>query len=214
MAGRRAYRSELRAQQAEETRRRVVRAAAELFARTGYQSTTLAAIARTAGVSTETVKGQGSKAALLLAAFETTFAGSEGRTSLADTEVGAGVLEVPDEQFLPAVVEILATANERGHALWTVVLAAALSDPVVAEALEQILQRRHADLLRLLDELRRRGIASPDAPDSVAAELSFLGSPEAWQQLVVQSGWAREAYTAWLLRSVTAAAARAGGQPD
>ncbi len=64
----RAYRSELRQQQAETTRSRVVEAAAELFAADGYARTTLAKIAEAAGVSAETVQGQGPKAALLIAA--------------------------------------------------------------------------------------------------------------------------------------------------
>jgi AcrR family transcriptional regulator len=51
----RAYRSELRQRQAEETRLRVVAAAAALFADLGYARTTLAKIAAAAGVSAETV---------------------------------------------------------------------------------------------------------------------------------------------------------------
>ena len=63
----RSYRSELRQQQAESTRLRILDAAAELFADAGYARTTLAKIAAAAGVSAETVQGQGPKAALLIA---------------------------------------------------------------------------------------------------------------------------------------------------
>ena len=55
-------------QQAEQTRQRVVAAAAELFAAEGYARTTLAKIAAAAGVSTETVQTHGPKAALMVAA--------------------------------------------------------------------------------------------------------------------------------------------------
>src|ERR1700754_3430673 len=66
----RAYRSQLRQQQAEATRSRVLAAAAELFAAEGYARTTLAKIAAAAGVSAETVQGQGPKAALLMATID------------------------------------------------------------------------------------------------------------------------------------------------
>lgn len=121
----RVYRSELRARQARETRARIIAAAGELFARQGYQATTIAAIARAAGVSGETVKTAASKAELLIAAFEVTFSGYEGAESLTDTDVAAGVLELPDDVFLDAVLAQITDANARGHRLWTVLLGAA-----------------------------------------------------------------------------------------
>lgn len=199
----RAYRSELRAQQALATRQRIVEASARLFATNGYQATTIAAIAREAGVSAETVKAAASKAALLIAAFEVTFSGSEGKTSLSDTEVAAGVLDLPDDVFFDTVLTRIAEANARAHALWTVLLGAALSDAVVDEALQGILTHRAADNVQFVTELVRRGIAPalPDVGDAAAA-VSFLLSPEGYEQLVVQSGWTQGAYLAWLHRAV------------
>ncbi|PRB18344.1 TetR/AcrR family transcriptional regulator [Microbacterium sp. MYb62] len=207
----RAYRSELRARQARETRARIVAASARLFATQGYQATTIAAIAREAGVSAETVKTTAAKAELLIAAFEVTFSGAEGADSLTDTEVAAGVLDLPDEVFLDAVLTQITTANARGHGLWTVLLGAALSDPVVDDALHRILERRRADYRRLVSELVRRGIASPRADEDATADaLSFLLSPESCQQLVTQSGWPAERYAVWLRAAVLAEVTSAG----
>ncbi|WP_229384736.1 TetR/AcrR family transcriptional regulator [Microbacterium allomyrinae] len=201
--GPRAYRSELRTMQAQQTRRRIVEASARLFSALGYQATTLAAIAREAGVSAETVKTTAPKAELLLSAFEVTFSGSEAKESLTDTEVGAGVLELPDDVFLDAVIGQITLANARGHALWTVVLGAAASDPVVDTALQTILARRAADYRRLVEELVARGYAGQGTDlDSTGAALSFLLSPESYQQLVAQSGWTPERYTAWVRAAV------------
>lgn len=201
----RAYRSELRARQAQETRARIVAASAALFASQGYQATTIAAIGREAGVSAETVKTTASKAELLIAAFEITFSGSEAAESLTETEVGAGVLATPDDDFLDAVLTQITTANARGHGLWTVLLGAALSDPVVDDALRRMLEHRSADYRRLVSELRRRGIASAGIDETATAQaLSFLLSPESYQQLVVQSGWTDERYGAWLRAAVLA----------
>lgn len=201
----RTYRSELRARQAQETRTRIVAASARLFASQGYQATTIAAIARDAGVSAETVKTTAAKAELLIAAFEVTFSGSEAAPTLTDTEVASGLLDLPDDVFLDAVLTQITTANARGHALWTVLLGAALSDPVVDTALRGILERRRADLRRLVDETIHRGIAGDlRDPDATAAAISFLISPESYQQLVAQSGWSAERYSAWLRDAVAA----------
>jgi AcrR family transcriptional regulator len=201
----RAYRSELRARQAQETRARIVAAAARLFATQGYQATTIAAIAREAGVSAETVKTTAAKADLLIAAFEVTFSGSEAAETLTDTDVAAGVIDLPDDVFLDAVLGTISTANARGHGLWTVLLGAALSDPVVDEALRRILDHRAADYRLLVSELLRRGIAAPGIDESTAADsLSFLLSPEGYQQLVAQSGWTPERYAGWLRAAVLA----------
>lgn len=195
----RAYRSELRAQQALETRRRIIDASARLFAMNGYQATTIAAIAREAGVSVETVKTAAAKAELLIAAFEVTFSGSEGKESLAETEAAAGVLDLADDVFFDTVIAQIASANARAHALWTVLLGAALSDAVVDEALRGMLAHRAADNVQFVAELVRRGITpAVDDVDAAAAAVSFLLSPEAYQQLVVQSGWTPEAYRAWV----------------
>jgi AcrR family transcriptional regulator len=199
----RSYRSELRARQAQETRRRVIDAASQLFASQGYQATTLAAIGRVAGVSTETVKATASKAELLIAAFEVTFSGSEAAESFADTEVAVGVLEVPNEVFLDVVIAQITAANARAHALWTVLVGAAASDPVVESALGGMLSRRAADYRLLVAELVRRGYAG-ELPDheASAAVLSFLVSPEGYQQLVTQSGWSADRYRAWVRAAV------------
>ncbi|MDQ1680520.1 MAG: hypothetical protein QOI42_1379, partial [Frankiaceae bacterium] len=62
----RSYSSPLRAAQAQETRRRILDSARFLFAGNGYPTTTIAAIARHAGVSADTVYGAfGTKAHLL-----------------------------------------------------------------------------------------------------------------------------------------------------
>lgn len=202
----RAYRSELRSEQALQTRRRIVEASARLFATSGYQATTLAAIGRGAGVSTETVKAAASKSELLLAAFEVTFAGEEAAPSLTETDIAAGMLDLPDDQFLDAVIAGIGAANARGHALWTVVLGAAASDPVVETALHEILRRRAADYRLLVDELERRGYAREVSdPEATAAVLSFLLSPEGYQQLVAQSGRSEAEYLAWARRAVLAA---------
>ena len=61
----------------------------------------------------------------------------------------------------------------------------------------------------LAGELIARGYApAVTDPHATAAVLSFLLSPESYQQLVAQSGWSSERYVAWLRGAVLAELAR------
>src|SRR2546421_12977041 len=70
--GKRPYHSQVRQRQAEETRRRILAAAGELFASRGHTVTTLEAVAEVAEVSSKTIAAVfGSKRALLAVAINT-----------------------------------------------------------------------------------------------------------------------------------------------
>ena len=73
---------------------RILAAAAELFADAGYARTTLAKIAAAAGVSAETVQGQGPKAALLIAAIEYAAFGVAGEENVFNLDVGRRLLAI------------------------------------------------------------------------------------------------------------------------
>lgn len=200
---RRTYTSDLRTEQAARTRERVVRAAAAELGEHGYERTTLARVAERAGVSLETVKAHGPKRALLLAAFEVTFAGSEGRESLADRPEGRAVLATQDpEAFLDGVVDLVATANERAAGLWSAFTTAARSDDAVAAELTALLDRRRADLRASVDLLVAHGFALRAPRDAAAETLSYLLAPEGYAHFVDGAGWSREAYRAWLRDAV------------
>src|SRR5262245_1401080 len=76
--GKRVYRSQLRAEQAQRTRAAVLDAASSCFLAHGYARTTMKDIAAEAGVAVQTVFAQGGKAALLLACVD--------RATVADDE--------------------------------------------------------------------------------------------------------------------------------
>ncbi|HET7762995.1 MAG TPA: TetR family transcriptional regulator, partial [Phycicoccus sp.] len=116
---RRPYRSALRRRQAEETRRRVVEAALDLFARRGYHATTFTDIAAAADVSVQTVQKHGPKSALLQSAVELASFGVEGETDFFATEVGRSVLDVADADALAAAVgEAMLAINAPSAAVW------------------------------------------------------------------------------------------------
>lgn len=203
---RRAYRSALRDEQAAETRSRILDAAAELFAAHGYSGTSLATIGDRAGVSVETVKASGPKRELLLAAFEHSFAGIEGVVSLAEhTPVAEITTNADNDRYLADIMHFLAESNRRSSRLWTALISAAISDPQLAAKLDELQQRRRADILVLVDELRGRGLATSSTPRETQADmLTFLLSPEGYNQLVLDFAWTQGDYETWLVHTLQA----------
>lgn len=200
----RKYHSALRAHQAAETRVKILQAAAERFADAGYAGTSLADIAKAAGVSVETVKLGGPKRELLLSAFEHSFAGSEALPSLATHGPVAEITaDTDDGRYLAGIMHFVAESNRRSSRLWVALLSAAASDPELGDKLADLQRRRHADILVLVDELLRRGIAVPHVPRETLADMvSFILSPEGYNQLVLDASWQQDEYETWLLRSV------------
>ncbi len=105
MSERRPYRSELRARQADGTRRAVVEAATGLFVARGYAETTLDAVAAAAGVSRRTVvNAAGGKAALLGLARDFSLVGDDEPVPMADRPAVLAILrQLRSGAVVPAV---------------------------------------------------------------------------------------------------------------
>lgn len=202
----RAYSSPLRAAQAAETRRRILEVAGELFAEDGYAATSLARLADAAGVSLETVKANGPKSALILAAFDQAFTGDVGDASAAPIharELGAQLLDNPADQLLRVFIDFVSGANERISRLWIALLDASMGDPAVEAGLESLQERRRSDFRAAIAVFRGRGLARREADDEqLAAALQFLVSPSSYVQLVLDSGWSMQQYRDWLVDTV------------
>jgi AcrR family transcriptional regulator len=219
VAGTRPYRSALREENARQTRRRILEAAATVFSARGYASASLSEIAAAAGVSVESVKVHGPKRALLLAAFELTFGGEAGEASLTERPEVAALAALDDpERMLAGLVPFIAAANARTSGLWATFTAAARDDDAVGAVLAELLARRHADYAAMVGLLAERGMASvagldADGRSELAAALSFVMSPEGHQQLVGETGWTDDRYAAWLLATVRTLLTAAGAEP-
>src|SRR5690349_18248978 len=78
MTGTRRYDSQLRRAQADSTRARVIEVTRDMLLSTGYARTTMPKIARSAGVSVETIyKAFGGKPGLVMAVYEHGIAGDQ-----------------------------------------------------------------------------------------------------------------------------------------
>jgi AcrR family transcriptional regulator len=189
----------VRVEQAAETRRRVLQAAVEAFTASGWAGTTLADVARAAGVTPQAVHlSVGAKPELLIAAVGHAVAGDTAdvplmerepfRTALAD---GVGLAERAD-----AVAAGSRAVYERAGQLFLVLAQAAPIHPAVARLWESARAARLSDCRRLVETvLGRRKNALVDRLTDV---LFVLVGPRVYADLVVDRHWEGGAYEQWL----------------
>ncbi|OQZ89696.1 hypothetical protein BST11_16390 [Mycobacterium alsense] len=198
----RPYRSTLRRQQAEATRTRVVAAAAELFAADGYARTTLAKIAAAAGVSAETVQGQGPKAALLIACLEYAGLGVSGEADILNLDIGRDLIAIGDpvaaRDFLVAAVT---DVHERTAHLAPALYGGAAFDPELDRYQSDFIAGITAQARRVLEVFRDRGWLRDDvAFDELVETCAVLCSVETYLRVVHRDGWSPQAYQGWCRR--------------
>lgn len=195
----REYHSPLRQAEAAATRARIVDAAGRLFVEHGYVATSMKAIAEAAGVSVPTVHLNGPKHALLIAAFERTFAGDEGSHALAERPALVEIMAEPDAQVaITKYVAFLAEANGRAAGILRALALAADADPGARAAFEELEQRRQRDMAIGAEFFVQRGLLAPEDRERGADLLSLYTSPDTYLQLVGARGWSREQYEEWL----------------
>lgn len=192
----RRYSSQLRAEQAEATRARIVTAAAELFSSRGYAGTSMPEIARQAGVSTETVQSHGPKAALLRVAVDAFAFGAERDADARQTDLGARMLAARSGSEAAALAaEVLTEVNARTHGLWLAFTEAARVDEEMAEALRQLGAGIRGQNAALMTEWRSRGFLRDDRPfDDLVDQSVLVGSVELYDRAVRIGGASIEEY--------------------
>jgi AcrR family transcriptional regulator len=198
----RPYRSTLRQRQAQETRMRVVAAAAELFAELGYARTTLARIAAAADVSIETVQAQGPKASLLVAAVEYTAFGITGDQSVLELDVGRRFVALTDRDAAADFLVAEQTAiHERSARATQALYGAAAADPALDGYLGELIAGVGRQLRRLLEVCRERDWLRDDIPfDELVETVIVIASIDTYFRMVHRDGWTVDAYRAWFRR--------------
>lgn len=200
----RTYSSPRRQAEAERTRTAIVEAAGRLFSRDGYLATTMKGIAEEAGVSVQSVHLAGSKAALLIAAFERAFAGDEGRHSLSERAEMAEIMSRSDPQdAMRGWLDYVTSANARTAGLSRAMTVAAETDPLAAEAVSDLEERRRRDIGIAARWLAERDLVREEDAPQVTDELNYLVGPESYAFLVTRSGWEVGRYRAWLEDSLS-----------
>ena len=204
----RPYRSTLRDEQAQATRRRIVRAGGELYLERGYGPTTIDAIAARAEVSRKTVfTSVGGKAAVLKLAFDWALAGDDEPVAIADRPEVRRMMQLEDPAaLLDAWIAMNAAIAGRLAALHHVLVVAADADPEAAAIVATTEQQRRHGALTLVTRLEAIGGLRPglDA-DRAAAITEVLMDPLPYRRLVLLRGWTPEEYTEFLQQTAAAA---------
>jgi AcrR family transcriptional regulator len=199
-SSRRKYHSPLRADQAEQTRRRILESAFRLFAERGYAGTTIAAVAEDAGVSPETIYlSLGGKRGLLEGVIEMAIAGAENRATQEDTWWTTVAALAGAAERLEEMVEYSCRILARTRAIHAVIRGA--SDK---EAFAAVLGRRllHDRLTAQTERVRtylgddlRAGLSA----DQAGQRYCVLASPELYYLLTAELGWTAEQHKEWLI---------------
>jgi len=196
----RRYRSTVRAEQADRTRRRLIEAAKHLFIEQGFARTTLAAVAQTAEVSAETIYSTfGSKRALLEAVINATIMGPEVPVPLEQQSAWESIGKQPTaRERLRGYVAFSCRVLARTSPVHSIIRGAGDSEPFAVELRARLLRERLASNTKRLDQFIGSELRSGLALDQAAERYCALSSPEMHHLLTAELGWSAEAHESWL----------------
>jgi AcrR family transcriptional regulator len=196
----RRYDSSRRLARAADNRRRVVRAAHDLFVAQGFAATTVAAIAEAADVSVPTVyDGFGSKAELLKQAIDVALAGDDQPVPVAERPPARWVDEAGTaEELLGRYAVMMGELAERSGPIYDVLIRAADAEPDLAELLGRFEAQRLVAATRIAEAVRNRGGLPPGRSLDAARDVIWLcNAPEVFTMLVTKRGWSARQYVDW-----------------
>ncbi len=204
----RPYDSSGRAEQARRNREAILDVARREFLEHGYAATTVAGVARSAGVSVETIyKVFGGKPGLVRALHERGLAG-RGRVPAPQRSDEMSAREKDPREILRRWGTL---ASEVSPIVSPMVLllreaAAAAGDPELASLLEEIDAQRLARMRHNAKVLADRGFLRRGVSVEHAADLMWtLTAPQLYELLVVQRGWAAARFGAFVADTMIAA---------
>jgi AcrR family transcriptional regulator len=185
-----------------DTRRRVEEAAARLFSANGYSSTTMQAIADTAGVHVQTIYlAYRTKTAVLAASAARLVAGDEDpATHPSQRRWAQEIRETADaRRKIELYVRQIVNVAPRITALIDMLRATAPADANVAAFLEHMDHARREGPLRLLGPLATDGVLRAGlTPDDVADIAFSVASPDTLRALMLRCDWSANRAAQWL----------------
>ncbi|MET3719272.1 MULTISPECIES: TetR/AcrR family transcriptional regulator [unclassified Arthrobacter] len=202
----RTYNAQRRQESAEEARKEVLAKSRELFLAEGYGRTTIAAIARAAGVSKESVyKGFGGKPGLVRAIYEQSILGAGGSPAEERSDRAQSTVTDPHElmeQFGRFITEV----SPIGSPVFLLIRdAAASGDPDMASLLRDVDDARYRRMLHNARQVRSRGFLRTDLTEEEVADVMFTcTSAELYENLILKRGWSAERYGGFMARTLAA----------
>ena len=194
----RGYRSATRREQARATRRRILQAAAALFAAGGYADTTVAQIADRAGVSVDTLYASvGRKPQMLLAVHDMVLGSADEPIPARQRDYVAAVRRAEGARAKIAVyAEALRRLLPDAVPLSDALRIAGLTDPECRAVWDALNERRAANMLLLTADLRSTGELREDLTDDDVAHLVWSMNAPEYYLLVTSRGRTPAQYAA------------------
>ena len=195
------YDNTARSEQSDETRQAILDAARAQMLEQGYRATTIAAIARSAGVHVDTVYALvGRKPVLLRELIEQAISGSDEAIPAEQRHYVSAIRSEPDPRRKLA---IYARATREIHArLAPLLLAlrdASTTEPEARQVWEEVSERRARNMRELAQDLKsvggiRSGLSIAEAADTIWV----TNSAEVYVLLTTERGWPPRRYERWL----------------
>jgi AcrR family transcriptional regulator len=186
---------------AEENRRTITDSARRLFLELGYSATTMAAIAKAAGVSHETVYATiGPKPVVFRHLVETALSGTDEPIPPLERDYAKQVMAEPNPgRLIEIYSRAMCATQERLAPLFDVLMHGAKTSPQLRSYHRELVKRR-AHYTRLIAEhLAEIGGLREDVPTGVAADVLFaFNSSEFFLLFVRDRGWQPEFFGRWL----------------
>jgi AcrR family transcriptional regulator len=196
----RSYNSPRRREQAQETRRAILAAAARQFGRHGYAGTTMAGIAADAEVSTKTVYlAFEAKAGVLRALWNERLRGDSESTPIGGRDWYQRVLDEPDpERKLRLNASNSRAAKLRLGAVLEIVRSGAATDPDIASLWGSIQTEFHANQRAIVESLAATRALAPGLTVERATDILWmLNHPDVWLLLSRERGWSADEWEQW-----------------
>lgn len=204
----RKYASTRRAEQAADTRATVIASARRLFIEGGWQGTTIAGIAREAGVSSETIYAVfGNKQALLRAVLEHAVRRLEPNVPLLEQKGAQAIAAATDQRgqialFCKDITEVLGNVAE----LMAVVRMAASSDSELTEIYRDLHAGRRRNLAFVAKSLGDHGpLRDGMDADAATTQIWRLASPELFLLMTQVEEISPSGYADWLEQALISA---------
>jgi AcrR family transcriptional regulator len=197
----RPYKSDLRATQAEATRHAILSAARRVCCAGGWQNATIAAIAKEAGVSKETIYSIfGSKVILIGEMVKASVAKSvPGKHFLDEERPRAIRAETDQTRQIDLWATYLSEIMERVSPLMAVVRAGAEVEPEMDGMYRTLHKGRRANLSLLAQSIVGQAkLANGPSVETTTDILWQLASPEMYHLMTGVGGYSRERYAEWL----------------
>jgi AcrR family transcriptional regulator len=196
----RSYDNDRRTAQSQETKQRILEAARQLLMAKGYRATTIAQVARAAGVHHDTIYALvGRKPEILRELIEMAISGADGPVAPEEREYVQRMLAEPDpRQKLAIYASAMRAIQTRMAPLLLALRDASSTEPEAEQVWIAISERRAANMRRLVADLGA-GVLRPELSDDTAADVIWAtASSEVFILLTEQRRWTLTQYEDWL----------------